>query len=140
MRFIDHIVIHHSASSRSTTTEEIRQWHLGRGWQDVGYHLLIEGGGMVVPGRPFESPGAHVKGHNMYTLGICVIGDNTNTAQSWRDNQVKALGNALQILECVYPDAIVCGHRDMPDTATECPGLDVRKLLGLEPLEKEEAT
>ena len=132
MRYIDHIVIHHSGSPLSTTAAEIRKWHLGRGWKDVGYHFVIEGGGMLVPGRPLETKGAHVRGHNASTLGICVVGDNTSDRNKWSMTQILKLDAVVQVLQCVHPDALVCGHRDMPDTSTECPGLDIRKLLGME--------
>jgi hypothetical protein len=47
---------------------------------------------------------------------------------------VKAIKRVLDVLTVLYPGAIVLGHFDLPGTATLCPGLDVRKLLGLSPL------
>ena len=49
--------------------------HLERGWQAVGYHLVIMPSGRVFLGRPATVLGAHVKGWNRGTLGICLVGD-----------------------------------------------------------------
>ena len=43
MRSINAIYIHHSASPKSTTVEQINQWHLDRGWAGIGYHFVING-------------------------------------------------------------------------------------------------
>lgn len=131
MRTINHIVIHHSATPTYTTTKIIREWHMKKGWSDIGYHIIIEHGGMVEMGRSFDIPGAHVKGHNNDTLGICVVGDNTIRERKWGDNQITSLESVLDLLALSFPSATILGHRDMPDTATECPGLNVRKLLQL---------
>ena len=43
---IDRLIVHHSASPRSTTLKDIRRWHVDeRGWEDVGYHFVIDGFG-----------------------------------------------------------------------------------------------
>ena len=131
MREITHIVVHHSASPRYVTAETIRKWHKQKGWSDIGYHVVIEEKGGAVLGRSFNLPGAHVKGHNTNSLGVCLVGDNTNPDRKWTEEQVESLKSVLELLNLHYPKAEVLGHRDMPDTATECPGLDIRTLLKL---------
>jgi len=37
--------------------------------------------------------------------------------------QEKALISRIRFLKVVYPDAIICGHKDL--VSTQCPGFDV---------------
>lgn len=82
------IVIHLSASKWGDR-EDIKQWHLAKGWNDIGYHGVICNGhmdykvpynkdhdGHIQPGRPEGTKGAHCQaaGMNNYTLGVCCIG------------------------------------------------------------------
>jgi len=140
VRRIDHLVIHHSASVLTTTTDDLVKWHTspknlgGRGWKRVGYHLIVEGGGELVLGTPIGLVGSHVRGSNSNSVGICLVGDNTTLSRRWVGSQIATLKRVLSVLGVLFPGAVVLGHRDMPNTATECPGIDVRNLLGLSPL------
>lgn len=128
MRAINYIVVHHSASPRTTTAAEIEKWHRAKGWQGIGYHYVIEGDGHIEIGRLEEIVGAHVEGHNKDSIGICVVGDNTKPEQSWTPKQVQVLYSLLVKLHNKYPKAQLKGHRDFKPT--ECPGrADWRELL-----------
>ncbi len=131
MRKITRIVIHHSASSLATTKEDIDKWHKSRGWSGCGYNFVIEGDGKLVLGRPLERVPAQARGYNTNSIGICLVGDNTDLEQRWSMLQIYTLEQTLPVLKTMFPDAIVLGHKDLPDTSTECPGLDIRELLGL---------
>ena len=133
MREIRHIVVHHSASPLTTTAADIDFWHSEKGWEGCGYHLVVEATGELILGRPIDRVGAHVMGHNTHSLGICLVGDNTTETDRWTDAQIRTLGLCYFVMSALYPDAEWMGHRDMPDTATLCPGLDVRELLGIPP-------
>jgi N-acetylmuramoyl-L-alanine amidase len=76
LRRIKTIVLHCSDSDVEAhdNIEVIRQWHLARGFADVGYHYFITRKGLVMSGRPEHQVGAHVEMHNAYTLGICFSG------------------------------------------------------------------
>ncbi len=65
--------------------DDIRQWHLQRGWQDIGYHYVIRRNGAIELGRPTHVQGAHVAGHNKDNLGICLVGGCDNQMQT-QDN------------------------------------------------------
>ncbi len=54
---------------------EIQRWHLERGWATVGYHFVVSPSGRVFRGRPVDRLGAHVLGHNVGTVGICLMGN-----------------------------------------------------------------
>ncbi len=85
MREIKKIIIHCSDSSFGDTAL-IDKWHKERGWDGVGYHWTILNGcrekgkyikaddGVIEPGRPIEVQGAHCKGQNSDSIGICLIG------------------------------------------------------------------
>ena len=70
------IALHHSASPAHTTTvADIERWHIARKFRGVGYHYLVDHTGAVHRGRNLDTPGAHIKGHNSYLVGVCAIGN-----------------------------------------------------------------
>jgi GT2 family glycosyltransferase len=126
----DWIVIHHSATDELCSVTKIRQAHLDRGWDDIGYHWLIDQQGFLHKGRPDHIPGAHVLGFNERSLGICVIGNFDLSAIS--DAAFETLGNFLCILCVKYaiPVENIIGHNDAPNaSSTDCPGLNLKSLL-----------
>lgn len=125
---IDTLVIHHSASPKSITTGQIRHWHVkGRGWSDIGYHRVIEEDGSIHLGRDIGRVGAHCKGHNHNSVGICVVGDNTKLDRQWSMTQIASLQDLVFGLKLVFPGVKIVGHRDLANTL--CPGVDVQQLL-----------
>ena len=76
MRNINEIIIHCAATpeGKNFTVEQIRDWHVnGNGWRDIGYHFVIYLDGSVHKGRPIEEVGAHCRGHNANSIGICSV-------------------------------------------------------------------
>ena len=53
---------------------DIQQMHLGFGWDGIGYHYVIGRDGRCEAGRPEFWQGAHVRGINDQSLGVCLIG------------------------------------------------------------------
>lgn len=127
------LVVHHSASSLTTTVDDVRSWHLDKGWTDVGYHWLIDSDGRLHQGRPWPKVGAHCKSsnYNHLSMGVCLIGDNTKPESRWEIVQVMRLERLIQSIEDLYGTVPVIGHRDVALASTACPGVDVRGLLGL---------
>ena len=68
------IVIHCSGST-GRTIDDIRRYHVSKGWSDIGYHKVIHEDGLVHVGRPEWKPGAHAKGANDASLAVCLIGN-----------------------------------------------------------------
>lgn len=141
-RVVDLIVIHCSATpeSHAVTTAEITRWHRNRHLRTIGFHYVIERGGNVELGRPLEKVGAHTPGHDANSVGICLVGG----ANEWdkpEDNftgsQKKSLKSLVYSLKCLYPEADVVSHRDLPKPlgatpwSCHCPSFDVQEWLEL---------
>jgi N-acetylmuramoyl-L-alanine amidase len=127
VRPLTRIIIHHSASPLTTRTADIRRWHLDKGWSDIGYHRVIERDGSIHNGRDLDLVGAHTRGFNQDSIGICAVGNNTDSAESWTDAQIDALRKLVAALQLVFGELEIRGHRDL--AATLCPGCDVGELL-----------
>lgn len=68
------LIIHCSDSKYAKHgVEAIRQWHIERGWSDIGYHFVIERNGALKKGRDLDRVGAHTLGHNK-DIGLCLCG------------------------------------------------------------------
>lgn len=70
------VYIHCSATplNQFVDAETIRRWHKARGWTDIGYHAVILPNGHIEGGRKWQLNGAHVRGRNGGTIGICMVG------------------------------------------------------------------
>lgn len=130
-RPISLIVVHCSATPQDMDVgaAEIRSWHLRRGWSDIGYHYVIRRDGALEPGRPVDRAGAHVKGHNARSIGVCLVGgndadDRARAEFNFTRAQLATLERTLVGLLALYPDARVVGHRDL-DPRKACPCFDV---------------
>ena len=129
MRNIEYIAIHCSATTpkMDVPIERVRKWHLDRGWSDIGYHYYIRRNGAIYVGRDLEKTGAHVRGFNNNSIGICYEGG-INTQHEAEDNRTKsqkqALRNLLTVLKQRFPDAKIKGHRDFPGVSKACPSFD----------------
>ncbi len=99
-----------------------------------GYHVVIEGDGKAAKSRAETRVPAANRGYNARSLTVCVTGNNTVPEDRWTAAQIRTLGIITAVWANRWPEAILCGHRDLPGAATLCPGLDVRELLGLSPL------
>lgn len=120
-RNINKIIIHHSASPKTTTREQIYDWHVnGNGWSDIGYHFIVLGDGTIVNGRHINRTGAHCKGKNKGSIGICVTGNTSEEPPTTQ--QLETLWGKVKMLMEEYglDRHNVYGHRDFG--ATNCPG------------------
>lgn len=128
MRPIDMIVVHCSDTppTMDIGVEEIDQWHRERGWNGVGYHYVIRRDGVTEMGRPVDQVGAHVKGHNAYSIGICLVGG-ADGKYDYTFAQWYGLRGLLDMLALQHPEAAILGHRDLDEGKT-CPNFDVRWL------------
>ena len=129
MRDIDKIILHCSATpeGRDVSVQTIREWHKQRGWSDIGYHYVVMLDGTIEEGRPLERQGAHVRGHNKGSIGICYVGglDSDMKAKDTRtDAQRASLSAFLEFLMVEYPKATLHGHNEF--AAKACPSFIVK--------------
>ena len=145
-------IIVHCSDSPWGDAAVIDRWHKKRGWKGNGYHRIILNGrrtrwayhkdddGVVETGRPLDDDhildthevGAHVRGHNRDSVGVCLIGKRglyTVPQQLSLRITVRDLMDQF----CLTIDDVY-GHRDFslektcPDIATA----DLRDLIALE--------
>ena len=113
------IVLHHSASTAGNVgAAEIHRWHQDRGWNGIGYHYVIRRSGDVERGRPVQAQGAHVRGQNAESIGICLTGD--FRIQGPSPQQIRSAQRLLRELMRAFPQAEIVRHSDLANTA--CPG------------------
>jgi hypothetical protein len=149
-------VVHHTESTNSYSRDQAASVVLGicryhrnsKGWNDIGYNLLIDRFGTVYEGRAGGVDraviGAHAQGYNSQTTGVALIGGFMST-----DPPAEAIASLRQVLEWKlglagmtrnervalistgggfnkYPwgktvfTRPVAGHRDLD--STDCPG------------------
>lgn len=128
-----YIVIHHSASETGNAAIFDAE-HRRRGWDELGYHFVIDNGNGGYDGRVEVGPrwrtqkwGAHTgktpnNEYNLHGIGICLVGDFTRhmPSQAQLANLHRLVGY-LMIKYDIPPENVV-GHRDAPGAQTECPG------------------
>lgn len=124
---INEIFMHCSATNPKADIDAatIRKWHKDRGWRDIGYHYVIKRDGTLETGRPLTQTGAHAKGHNRNSIGICMVGgvDTKGRADSnFTRAQWKTAEELVEDLTKKYPNAKVRGHREVSSKA--CPSFD----------------
>lgn len=133
MRNITRIILHCTATKagRVTTVAEIDKWHRARGFRGIGYHYVIYLDGSVHRGRDESATGAHCKGFNTNSIGVCYVGgldSKGNPSDTRTPQQRKALKELVETLLSRYPEATVHGHYEF--AAKACPCFDVRKEFG----------
>lgn len=127
----------------------IRDWHVKNQWRTIGYHEVIQNGhptsawsaakvvvphleGAVEIGRPIDCDkdfetwemGAHVKGWNTGSYGICMIGD-----KHFSD---KVLNATLEVVkyrmgQLDVTAENVLGHYEK-DSGKSCPNIDMEEF------------
>jgi N-acetylmuramoyl-L-alanine amidase len=126
MRKITEIIVHCSATAEGKDfgAADIDRWHRAQGWDCIGYHYVVKIDGTVQEGRPIERMGAHCKGHNANSIGVCYIGGLTADGKEPKDTrtaaQKAALLSLIRRLKSNYPGAKVYGHRDFARKACPC--------------------
>lgn len=129
-RKINKIIVHCTATEEGAdyTVYDVRKWHLGRGYSDIGYHYLIYRDGSIHNGRDVDLIGAHCKGYNSNSIGVCYVGglDKKGDPKDTRtEAQKESLLKLLTELKSLYPDAKIHSHKDFANKA--CPSFDATK-------------
>ena len=128
MRTIDKIIIHCSATlpGQRVDVETITRWHKQRGFKTIGYHFFIDRSGTIHAGRPLEQQGAHCKGQNAHSIGICYEGGLSKEGKPYDTRTIMqriAMKELVAQLQERFTEATVHGHREFANKA--CPCFDV---------------
>ena len=121
-----YIILHHSTTPVGTefyTFEQVKQSHLNIGYDDVGYHKVIDDAGFVYDGRNESIMGAHCRhnGFNHKALGICLLG-NFEINKPKAKQYVKAVIVVADWCEKYnIPTKNILGHNET-GANTLCPG------------------
>ena len=108
--------------------KDIDRWHRERGWMGCGYHLVIKRDGTVEQGRELSRQGAHVRGQNSRSVGICLVGGmrpkSPTPEINYTDEQMASLRETIDnLISEEFPAATVKGHTDF-DKGKTCPNFD----------------
>lgn len=130
-RAISEIIVHCSATAegKDYTVEDIKRWHIARGFATIGYHYVVYRDGTIHEGRSIDTAGAHCTGHNAHSIGVCYIGGLASDSKTPKDTrtaeQREGLRWLIESLKDVYHKATVHGHREFANKA--CPCFDAKK-------------
>lgn len=132
-REVDEIILHHTWRPTAkqykgkSTIEAIRDYHVNnQGWSDIGYHFLIAPNGDIWAGRHIEQAGAHTRGRNARSVGVCLIGDLDE--EDLTEEQKASLVTVLRALLKRFrlPIGAINFHRDYAPYKS-CPGMKLDK-------------
>ena len=131
-------IILHCSDSEWGDRDVINNWHKQRGWSGIGYHFVILNekpkykltikalNGSIEQGRNIDTPGAHALGYNHNSIGICLIGKKSFTAE-----QILSTIRLVSDLMDMYniPVENVLGHYETPKSnGKTCPNIDMEKF------------
>lgn len=142
-------IVLHCSDSGFGNAALISKWHTlpkpnGRGWSGIGYHYVILNGwltstlyntkfdGYIETGRPLNDDpfiansemGAHVKGFNTNSIGICFIGK----SGKFTNNQLNAALKLIDELENQFSDIEIYQHSELDKAKPFCAGLDMTRF------------
>ena len=141
MRNITEIIVHCSASDyfRDDSIEAVRNLHTsskktqitwgkyathGKEFSDIGYHFFIDKSGAISRGRPLARAGAHCKGKNRGTIGVCISG-----AHKFTNHEYTSLSFLIKAMNAKFKKELkVSGHYKYSESKT-CPNFNVDKFL-----------
>ena len=130
-RNIKELIVHCSATpeGKDYSVDTIRQWHLQRGFSDIGYHYVIYRDGSIHIGRDESIIGAHCTGHNTNSIGVCYIGGCASDGKTPKDTrtlqQKESLLSLLKTLKVKYPNAKIYPHYKF--AAKACPSFNAEE-------------
>lgn len=133
----DYVIIHCAATRPSMDIgfREIDKWHRARGFLSCGYHFVIRRDGTIETGRRIMEPGAHARGYNHKSIGICMVGgvseDDVNVPEdNFTDEQWTSLETLYRQIRSMpeFDDGMSwIGHNEVSQKA--CPSFDVQQWV-----------
>lgn len=147
MKKIKYVIVHESESTWGCASI-IRQWHIERGFRDIGYNVVVLNGhissdnfympslnGSIEIGRPFDGDsfieeneqGAHALGYNAESFGVCMIGKSGQFTSAQTKNLLNLLTDLINQYQIRVDD--ILGHyetRSGREQGKTCPDMDMR--------------
>jgi hypothetical protein len=125
------IILHDSHTTPDIRSgEEVPRWKalakdgaLRMGLLGIGYHFIIERDGTVALGREVDQIGTHTPGHNLDSIGICLVGGRTDretASDNFEARQWRALFATICALKGRYGDLDVLGHSEVQRYRNRC--------------------
>ena len=116
MRKIDMIVIHCSATRADVplSPRQLEEMHRQRGFDGCGYHYYVRRDGEICTMRPVDRPGAHAKGYNRHSIGVCYEGgldEQGRPADTRTELQKRSLRVLVRVLAMDFQTRRIVGHR-----------------------------
>lgn len=144
MRKIKKIIYHCSASDipEQCTFNAIKELHTspktkeitwgkykthGKAFVDIGYHFLIGKDGTLYFGRQIHISGAHCFGHNIDSIGICLMGSDKDKFTKEQFETAKEINREL-CTEFGLGNDQIFGHKHFNKNKS-CPNFDIEKVL-----------
>jgi len=137
---MEKLVVLHCSDSSYGNAELLGSWHRAKGWNELGYHFVVLNGkidtnpydsfydGLIETGRHILEDGAHVKGFNEGSIGVCLIGN----SGKFTDVQLNKVKQLLLILYTKFGVLDVKQHSDLdPVNKSFCAGLSQSFIDGL---------
>ena len=115
------VVFHHAAFSGDVSAEEVRQWHLARGFSDIGYHFVVRRNGSFELGRDINLRGAHDLKKNHKSIGILICGDFSKEVPTTA--QLKMAANLFRVMKQKYGNHLKPVYHRSREEENPCPGL-----------------
>jgi len=142
MRLLKQVFIHCSDSEWGNA-KIIDEWHKSNGWDGIGYHYVINNcyptsdtfkhhfpvvgnDGRIEVGRDIEKAGAHARGYNENSVGICLIGEDSFTSSQ--------LNSLATLIAYRYPDLEIKAHYEV--SGKTCPNIDIEVIKELVDLKR----
>ena len=128
LSLITEIIFHCSATKETQDYpyQKLLKHHLSRGFSDVGYHFYVTKDGVVHECRPLGQVGAHTRGYNKNSIGICYEGglcENGKPKDTRTTLQTFSIEKLLTTLFEIFPITKISGHNEYSNKA--CPCFDV---------------
>ena len=126
-RNINKIIVHcaDTKTNQSFDITDVDNWHKKRGFSMVGYHYYIKLDGTIQEGRNLEQVGAHCKGQNSDSIGICFEGGLNADGSKWDgplSPQLDAWNSLYQYLCFMFGNLPIKAHYEYSEKS--CPNFD----------------
>lgn len=126
-----YFTIHHTQGHYPLSYDEavaevqfIQDYHQNaKGWNDIGYHFLIDPAGDIFEGRPIGVVGAHVLNRNSGNVGISILGNYHPPSQDRFTPETQAsFVSVARYVKDTYSVSVSSFYAHREIGKTDCPG------------------